>query len=55
MKKEVGKNPKYVDTVFNSIQPLTFPMTNIPLNAHNNLIPQVDFSATNLSIFSLSD
>ena len=54
MKKEVKKT-KHIDTVVNSIQPLTFPITNTLSNKHSNLIPQVDSFATNLSTSSCAD
>ena len=53
--KKKFKNPKLVDTVVNSIQHLTFPIRNALLNTHNNLRPQVDCFATNLSTSSRAD
>ena len=49
------KNPKHVDTVVNSIQPLPFPITNTISNTHTNQIPEVDCFAANLSRSSRAD
>ena len=48
----MGKKPKYVDTVVNSIHPLPLQITNALSNKHKNPRPQVDFFATNLSTYS---
>ena len=47
--------PKHFDTVINSIHTSPFPITNTISNTHNNLRPQVDFFATNLSKSSRVD
>ena len=49
------KKPKHVDTVVNSIQTLTFPITNVISNTHNNQIPQVNCFGSNLSKYSRAD
>ena len=55
MKKEVRKNPKHVDTVVNSVQPLHLPITNSLSNKYNNQGTQVDMFATNLSTSYCAD
>ena len=55
MKKEARKNPKHVDTVVNSIQPLPLPITNTISNTYNNQRTHVDGFATNLSNSSCAD
>ena len=53
--KIIKKKSKHVNTVVNSIQPLSFPTTNTISNTHNNKIPQVDFFENNLSKSSRED
>ena len=53
--KEAKKNPKHIDAVIYSIQPLPLPITDAISNAHKNKRPQVDCFATNISTSSRSE
>ena len=54
MKKKWEK-PKHIDTVVNSIQTSSFPITNTLSNTKQNLRPQVHYFEINLATYSCAD